>query len=212
MWLLGCNLRRDLYILFSVKRIFVTVDRIFIDLCNPRRHKNIWKGPYFIQTRGPWHNLWQIMSFSTLTFCARVWNIANMLRYKVVSGENVIGGPGPGRRSLLTPDWTNRKLECPDQRRHQGGRGRGWHYTCHSVMLCANTPHTMFDICLTYATHKIMKHKLLYWQSMETRALSIIKTSNKLVNNWIVHRMFHIYERRKSAKNRTTKYQKSIEI
>ena len=119
MWLLGCNLRRDLYILFSVKRIFVTVDRIFIDLCNPRRHKNIWKGPYFIQTRGPWHNLWQIMSFSTLTFCARVWYIANMLRYKVVSGENVIGGPGPGRRSLLTPDWTNRKLECPDQRRHQ---------------------------------------------------------------------------------------------
>ena len=127
MWLLGCNLRRDLYILFSVKRIFVTVDRIFIDLCNPRRHKNIWKGPYFIQTRGPWHNLWQIMSFSTLTFCARVWYIANMLRYKVVSGgPGVIGGPRPGRRSLLTPDWTNRKLECPDQRRHQreaGGDG-----------------------------------------------------------------------------------------
>ena len=99
MWLLGCNLRRDLYILFSVKRIFVTVDRIFIDLCNPRRHKNIWKGPYFIQTRGPWHNLWQIMSFSTLTFCARVWNIANMLRYKVVSGENVIGGAWAGAHS-----------------------------------------------------------------------------------------------------------------
>ena len=93
MWLLGCNLRRDLYILFSVKRIFVTVDRIFIDLCNPRRHKNIWRGPYFIQTRGPWHNLWQIMSFSTLTFCARVWNIANMLRYKVVSGEMFLAAP-----------------------------------------------------------------------------------------------------------------------
>ena len=213
MWLLGCNLRRDLYILFSVKRIFVTVDRIFIDLCNPRRHKNIWKGPYFIQTRGPWHNLWQIMSFSTLTFCARVWNIANMLRYKVVSGENVIGGPGPGQAALTAHAWLNQpETRMPGPAETPGEDGGEGDIIRVIVLCCVPIPNTMFDICLTYATHKIMKHKLLYWQSMETRALSIIKTSNKLVNNWIVHRMFHIYERRKSAKNRTTKYQKSIEI
>ena len=149
MWLLGCNLRRDLYILFSVKRIFVTVDRIFIDLCNPRRHENIWKGPYFIQTRGPWHNLWQIMSFSTLTFCARVWNIANMLRYKVVSGEMFLAAPWltGAHSSRLTEPTANSNARTSGDTRED--RGRWWHYMCHIVMLCANTPHTMFDICLT---------------------------------------------------------------
>ena len=155
MWLLGCNLRRDLYILFSVKRISVTVDRIFIDLCNPRRHKNIWKRPYFIQTRGPWHNLWQIMSFSTLTFCARVWNIANMLRYKVVSGEMFLAALAS--LALTAHAWVNQ----PETRMLRAAEtAETWsHYTCHVYCEPFNVRHVS-HLCVSLQQRKnLYKYK-----------------------------------------------------
>ena len=161
MWLLGCNLRRDLYILFSVKRIFVTVDRIFIDLCNPRRHKNIWKGPYFIQTRGPWHNLWQIMSFSTLTFCARVWNIANMLRYKVVSGENVIGGAWAGAHSSRLTEPTGNS-NAPSSRESRDW----WHYTCHIYCCVPYNDRHMSHLCVSYDRAEPFMIQIANWQKV----------------------------------------------
>ncbi len=180
MWLLGCNLRRDLYILFSVKRIFVTVDRIFIDLCNPRRHKNIWKRPYFIQTRGPWHNLWQIMSFSTLTFCARVWNIANMRsNIKLSRVKMLLAALGP---ALTAHAWLNQPETRMPRAAERAGRAHWWHYTWHIYCCVPYNDRHMSHLCVSCMTEPFCDTNCELKKSLETRAtyqhLSVFRRQN----------------------------------
>ena len=95
------------------------------------------------------------MSFSTLTFCARVWNIANMLRYKVVSGEMFLAALAS--LALTAHAWVNQ----PETRMLRAAEtAETWsHYTCHVYCEPFNVRHVS-HLCVSLQQRKnLCKYK-----------------------------------------------------